>query len=149
MTTQVKEPWYITRRGELLSQEFLFELAPKQAIYTGDDPDHEVDYMALFSKPSSGLITIAMTVKPTEEEIKGVYPVKISELNKLKNSNIPVLILVIDVKRNQYFFNWVDEVARLNETETPTSDQETLIPLRHGTTEEIQKLKQEILAISP
>ncbi|MEB3228005.1 MAG: hypothetical protein VKJ27_06445 [Synechocystis sp.] len=149
MTTQVKEPWYITRRGELLSQEFLFELAPKQAIYTGDDPDHEVDYMALFSKPSSGLITIAMTVKPTEEDIQGAYPIQISELQKLKNSNIPVLILVIDVKRNHYFFNWVNEVAQFDETEVINSDQSLLIPLRLGTAEEIQKLKQEILAINP
>ena len=65
MTTQVKKPWYITRRGDLLSQEFLFELAPKQVIYTGDEPDNDVDYLALFSKQSNGLITIAVTVKPT------------------------------------------------------------------------------------
>ena len=149
MTTKLKEPWYITRRGELLSQELLFQLAPKQAIYTGDDDDSDVDYIALFAKADSGLITIAMTVKPTEEEIKGVYPVKVSELNKLKNSNIPVLILVIDVKRNQYFFNWVSELAQFNESDTLNIDQFITIPLRHGTAAEIQKLKQEILAINP
>lgn len=148
MTTQVKKPWYITRRGELLSQEFLFELAPKRVIYTGDEPDNDVDYMALFSKPSNGLITIAVKVEPMEEEINGVYSIQASELNKLKKANIPILFLVIDVKRNHYFFDWVNQIAKLDNPEPSHLEQSIPVTLRHGTAEEIQKLKQEILAIN-
>lgn len=144
MTTKTKEPWYITRRGELLAQEFLFELAPKQAIYTGDDPEHEVDYMALFSKPNGGLVMIAITVKATEEEIKGFYPFKVSELEMFKKSNIPVLMLVIDVKRNQYFLNWANNVI-IKESANAGSEKSVSVLLRHGTPEVIQQLKQEIM----
>ena len=122
----------------------MFELAPKQAIYTGDDPEHEVDYMALFSKPNGGLVMIAITVKPTEEEIKGVYPFKVSELEMFKKSNIPVLMLVIDVKRNQYFLNWANNVI-IKESANAGSEKSVSVLLRHGTPEVIQQLKQEIM----
>ena len=114
MTAKIAEvPWYVTKRGELLTKEFLFELAPKQAIYTGDHADHLFDYMALFLKSDGSTVTIAIAVKATEEEIEGFYPFKVSDLEKFKNSNIPVLILVIDVKRNQYFFNWAKNILCL------------------------------------
>ena len=148
MTTKTKEPWYITKRGQLLSQEFLFELAPKQAIYTGDEPDHLFDYMALFPKSDGSLVTIAIAVKATEEEIEGVYPFKISDLEKFKNSNIPVLILVIDVKRNKFFLNWAKNAIVSEKKESLNSEQFVSIPLRQGTPEDIQKLKQEILTIN-
>ncbi|MEB3312457.1 MAG: DUF4365 domain-containing protein [Snowella sp.] len=148
MITKTDVPWYVTKRGELLTKQLLFELAPDDLFYTGDHPEHLFDYMVLFLKPDGSPVTIAITVKATEEEINGVYPVKVSELNKLKNSNIPVLILVIDVKRNHYFFNWVKNISQLDESESLKSDQSIEAPLRHGTSEEIQKLKQEIMTIT-
>ena len=148
MTTKTKEPWYITKRGQLLSQEFLFELAPKQAIYTGDEPDHLFDYMALFPKSDGSLVTIAIAVKATEEEIEGAYPFKVSDLEKFKNSNIPVLILVIDVKRNKFFLNWAKNAIVREQKDSLNSEQFVSVVLRQGTPEEMQKLKQEILAIN-
>lgn len=148
MTTTTEVPWYVTKRGELLAKQFLFELDPNDLVYTGDHPEHFFDYMILYLKSNGSPVTIAMTVKPTEEEIKGVYPVKLSELNRLKNSNIPVLMLIIDVKRNHYFFNWVNEIAKFDDPDSSYLEQSILVPLRHGTAEEIQKLKQEILAIN-
>jgi len=147
MTTKTKEPWYITKRGQLLSQEFLFELAPKQAIYTGDEPDRLFDYMALFLKPDGSPITIAIAVKATEEEIEGVYPFKVSDLEKFKNSNIPVLILVIDVKRNKFFLNWAENAIVPEQKDSLNSEQFVSVVLLQGTPEEIQKLKQEIMMI--
>lgn len=148
MTTKTKEPWYITKRGQLLSQEFLFELAPKQAIYTGDEPDHLFDYMALFPKSDGSLVTIAIAVKATEEEIEGVYPFKVSDLEKFKHSNIPVLILVIDVKRNKFFLNWAKNAIVPEQKHSLNSEQFVSVVLLQGTPKEMQKLKQEILAIN-
>lgn len=148
MTTKTEVPWYVTKRGELLAKQLLFELAPDDLVYTGDHAEHIFDYMILYLRSDGSPVTIAMTVKPTEDEIKEVYPFKVSELNKLKKSNIPVLIVVIDVKRSHYFFNWVQDIAELNESDNLQLDHTLLIPLRHGTAEEIQKLKQEILAIN-
>jgi hypothetical protein len=147
MTTKTKEPWYITKRGQLLSQEFLFELAPKQAIYTGDEPDHLFDYMALFPKSDGSLVTIAIAVTATEEEIQGAYPFKVSDLEKFKNSNIPVLILVIDVKRNKFFLSWAKNAIVPEEKNSLNLEQFVSVTLRQGTPEEMQKLKQEILKI--
>ena len=149
MTAKIAEvPWYVTKRGELLTKEFLFELAPKQAIYTGDHADHLFDYMALFLKSDGSPVTIAIAVTATEEEIEGVYPFKVSDLEKFKNSNIPVLILVIDVKRNQYFLNWAKNAIVTGQKESLNSEQFISVTLRQGTREEIQKLKQEIMTIT-
>ena len=147
MTTKTEVPWYITKRGELLTKQFLFELAPDDLIYTGDHPEPLFNYMALFLKPDGSPLTIAITVKGTEEEIKGVYPVNVSELTKFKKSNIPVLILIIDVKRNHYFFTWGQAITLLQELNAFDLEQSIPVSLRYGTPEEIQLLKQEILEI--
>jgi hypothetical protein len=149
MTAKIIEvPWYITKRGELLTKQFLFEIEPEDLIYTGDHADHLFDYMALFLKPDGSPVTIAIAVKATEEEIEGVYPFKISDLEKFKNSNIPVLILVIDVKRNKFFLNWAKNGIVPEQKDSLHSEQFVSIVLRQGTPEEIQKLKQEIMTIT-
>jgi hypothetical protein len=141
-------PWYVTKRGELLTKEFLFEIEPDDLIYTGDHADHLFDYMALFLKPDGSPVTIAIAVKATEEEIEGAYPFKVSDLEKFKNSNIPVLILVIDVKRNKFFLTWAKNAIVTGQKESLNSEQFISVPLRQGTPEEIQKLKQEIIKIT-
>jgi hypothetical protein len=149
MTTKISEvPWYITKRGELLTKQFLFEIEPDDLIYTGDHADHFFDYMALFLKPDGSPVTIAIAVKATEEEVEGVYPFKVSDLEKFKNSNIPVLILVIDVKRNKFFLNWAKNAIVPEEKDSLNSEKFVSVLLHQGTAEEIQKLKQEILAIN-
>ncbi|MEB3120346.1 MAG: hypothetical protein VKL41_03890 [Snowella sp.] len=147
MTTLTTVPWYVTKRGELLTKQFLFEIEPDDLIYTGDHADHLFDYMALFLKPDGSPVTIAIAIKTTEEEIEGVYPFKVSDLEKFKNSNIPVLILVIDVKRNQYFLNWAKNAIVTEQQDSLNSEKFVSVLLREGTAEEIQKLKQEILTI--
>jgi hypothetical protein len=148
MITQTDVPWYVTKRGELLTKEFLFEIEPDDLIYTGDHAEHLFDYMALFLKPDGSPVTIAIAVKATEEEIQGIYPFKVSDLKKFKNSNIPVLILAIDVKRNQFFFNWAEKSIIPEQTNSLNSEQFVSVTLRQGTPEEIQKLKQEIMTIT-
>jgi hypothetical protein len=69
----------------------------------------------------------------------------VSELDKFKKSNIPVLMLVINVKRNQYFLNWADNVM-INESANSGSEKSISVLLRQGTPEVIQQLKQEILS---
>jgi hypothetical protein len=144
-TTDV--PWYVTKRGELLTKQLLFELAPDDLIYTGDHAEPLFNYMALFLKPDGSPVTIAITVKATEEEIEGAYPFKVSDLEKFKNSNIPVLILVIDVKRNQLFLNWAKNATVPEQKDSLNPEQFISVSLRQGTPEEIQNLKQEIMAI--
>jgi hypothetical protein len=149
MTAKIAEvPWYVTKRGELLTKEFLFQIEPDDLIYTGDHADHLFDYMALFLKPDGSPVTIAIAIKTTEEEIEGVYPFKVSDLEKFKNSNIPVLILVIDVKRNKFFLSWAKNAMMPEQKESLNSEQFISVSLRQGKPEEIQNLKQEILTIN-
>jgi hypothetical protein len=54
---------------------------------------------------------------------------------------------VIDVKRNQYFLNWAENVM-INESVNSGSEKSVSVLLRHGTPEVIQQLKQEIMEIN-
>jgi hypothetical protein len=56
-------------------------------------------------------------------------------------------MLVIDVKRNQYFLNWADNVV-INESANSGSEKSISVLLRHGTPEVIQQVKQEIMTIT-
>ena len=67
MTAKIDVPWYVTKRGELLTKEFLFEIEPHDLIYTGDHPEPLCNYMALFLNPDGSPFIIAITVKATEE----------------------------------------------------------------------------------
>ena len=56
-------------------------------------------------------------------------------------------MLVIDVKRNQYFLNWAGNVM-INELANSGSEKSVSISLRQGTPEVIRQLKQEIMTIT-
>ena len=77
-----------------------------------------------------------------------IFFIKFPYLKKFKNSNIPVLILVIDVKRNKFFLNWAKNAIVREQKDSLNSEQFVSVVLRQGTPEEMQKLKQEILAIN-
>ena len=145
MITKTKVTWYIGKRGVLLAKQFLLELEPQDIIYLGDSLSHSFDYMALFLKSDGSLLTIGIEVKATEKQIKNVYDFQLSAIKKLKQSNIPVLIVVIDVKRNLFFFNWVKKVVASEEIDSSNLKQFVSVPLRQGTPEEIQNLKQQIM----
>lgn len=138
-------PWYVTKRGNLLAQEFLFELEPKQVVYTGDEKESPFDYLTLFTKEDGSLATLAIAIRATESPVKEGNFFPTEDLEKLKKSNIPVLILVIDVKRNHCFFGWATE-----DFSSPSFSLDKLQKrgLRPAIPEEMEKLKQEIMALA-
>ncbi|MBJ7900544.1 MAG: hypothetical protein GC158_11630 [Cyanobacteria bacterium RI_101] len=136
-------PWYVSKRGNLLAQEFLFELEPKQVVYTGDESESPFDYLTLFAREDGSLVTLAIAIRATESQITDGNFFPSEDLEKLKKANIPVLILVIDVKRNHYFFGWAKEDFASRSFDTPQKQ-----TLRPATPEEIEILKQEIMALS-
>jgi len=95
---------FITRRAELIVELFLQDLDPLFA--TRPTEDFGFDYLVGFTNSQNGLNMIAVEVNPTERIVQNPFPIQKRLYEQWAHSNIPVLLLVVDVKRNQLFYAW-------------------------------------------
>ena len=145
MITKQKETWYVARRGELLAEQFLIELKPDYVTPMRGGADLGFDYVAFFTKPDKSPIAIAVVVKITESPINGRYPFPVSQLRQLRGGTLPVLVLVIDVKHNEMYFNWADQAVSPDQADALNKRVSCTATLRPSTPEEQEKLRHEIL----
>lgn len=96
----------VARRGELIAELFLQELEP--AFVAQPETDFAYDFFIGFSKPDGGLNTYAVEVHATAQPVNGKFRMPAEQYRRLANSNIPVLLLIVDVKRNRLFYAWPD-----------------------------------------
>jgi hypothetical protein len=114
----------VGRRGELLAELFLQELEP-EFLAKAPSENFAFDFLIGFLNEDGGFNSFAVEVKATETPVSGEYSVKRNLFRKMANSNIPVLLLVIDVKRNELFFAWPEE-----ETVTQVGNDSVAITLK-------------------
>jgi hypothetical protein len=140
-------PDYVERRAEILAEFLLRDLNPKflaQATFQGA----VWDYMAAFQSKQGKLINITVEVKGTENPIRDefIFPAPPQQVNQFVNSNLPVLILVVDVKTNSFAWNWA---SRAKVVKDPHVRGHALIrlPLIKGRREAFHQLRAEIEAM--
>ncbi len=124
---------YVARRGELLAELFLQDLEPEFVARTTGDVGY--DFLVGFRNSRGGVNNIPVEVKTTERLIQNRYPLSRGQYKRFAYSNIPVLFIVVDVKDNRFFYNWIssdDAVAspesntvmiRLTEIDESTMDE--------------------------
>jgi hypothetical protein len=96
----------IARRGELLAELFLQDLQPEFVARPVEEFGY--DFFAGFSNPRGGVNVVAVEVKSTEQPSNHFLVIPKAKYARWANSNIPVLLHVVDVKANDYFFAWPD-----------------------------------------
>jgi Holliday junction resolvase-like predicted endonuclease len=144
MREKENKAWYIGRRGELLAEEFLLELETTY-VASLQQSDIGLDYVAFFSKDDGTPVIIAVEVKATEQEIKGRFVMQSSLLKRLRHLNVPVLIIVVDVKHNDIYFTWAQDAVPPEREDSLRRSAMCTISLRKATSEEKDLLKHEIL----
>jgi len=124
------------RRGELLAELFLQDLGAD--FVARPTADLGYDLFVGFSNPDGGVNIAAVEVKATERPIQSRYPVQKRLFRRLANSNIPVLLLVVNVKENRLFYALpgdyaIDEDAAETTVSIPMTevDESTKSELRH------------------
>ena len=90
------------RRGELLAELFLQELGAE--FVARPTADLGYDFFVGFNNSDGGVDIAAVEVKATERPVQHRYPVQKRLFQRLANSNIPVLLLVVNVKDNRLFY---------------------------------------------
>lgn len=139
--------WYVEERGTLLAESFLLGLGPHELRILRNS-EVGFDYVAFFSKLDSAPVLVGVATIATEQEVNDDYPFQVAQLKRLQKSNIPILIVVLDVKRNEIYFNWAQDAIQENYKGLLSRRSELPIKLRKATLEEVEKLKQEINAKS-
>jgi hypothetical protein len=146
MTVKKESPWYVGQRSEILAQLFLEDLgATSVAPVQGNDIGF--DCFATFESPDGATKTIAVEIKAVEEELTSPPSIALPRrlITRWLRCNVPVLVLVIDVKHNRTYFNWAKAILESNSgTGAPDTKRVLSAPLREGITEELVQLKQEI-----
>lgn len=106
-----REKAYIYQRAELMAQLFLAEIGAS-VWKTGDARGGPFDFIAAFHTEDRKLRISAIEVKATELPVgkEFHFPANPKTIQSLQHANIPVLFLVVDVKRNELFCGWASDI---------------------------------------
>ena len=107
----MKDYELLGRRGQLLAELFLQDLKPQHLLEV-TTPRAAYDYFVGFKTKSGATVTIAVEVKATQHPVRDHFMLITtrSHLDTLTRSNLPVLIIAVDVKKNQLFFSWASDI---------------------------------------
>jgi len=94
----------IGHRSELMAELLLQEFDP--ISLARPTVDFGYDFLVSFTNSRGGINTFGVEVKGTEKEISSTFAIERRAYDRLANSNIPMLLLVTDVKHNRVFYHW-------------------------------------------
>jgi hypothetical protein len=92
----------ISRRGHLLAELFLQDLDPE--FVARPTADFGYDFFVGFRNSRGGINNVGVKVKATEQLRSDRLPVPRDQFNTWTQSNIPILLIVADVKENRLFY---------------------------------------------
>ena len=73
-------------------------------------PDFGIDFFVGFKNPQGGVNLVGIEVKATQQPVNGRFQFPREKYNFLANFNIPVLLLVVDVKENRFYYSELDPI---------------------------------------
>lgn len=94
----------VEHRGELMAELLLQDLRPTFVARAGRNLGY--DFYAGFPNSKGGINVTAVEVKATDRPVPARFSINRRTYERLAHSNIPVLLLVADVKQNRLFYAW-------------------------------------------
>lgn len=92
----------VERRGAILAELLLQELGAE--FVARPTADLGYDFFVGFNNSDGGVNIAAVEVKATDRPVDSRYRLQKRLFRRLANSNIPVLLLVVNVKENRMFY---------------------------------------------
>jgi hypothetical protein len=91
---------------------YLEELGASIWADVGDERESPFDAIASFVTEDQKSRIAAIEVKPTEQPVgkEFHFQANLKSIRALQQSNVPVLFLVVDVKRSQIFYGWARDL---------------------------------------
>jgi hypothetical protein len=101
----------VGHRASLLAELFLNELGAT-VLRIPDAREIPLDYVAVFQHDDRATAIVGVEVKGTERLENGHFSMRQQWISEAQHWNIPVLLLVVDVKDNRVFYTFADELER-------------------------------------
>ena len=131
----------IHRRAELLAEFFLEDLKPEFLVRSPrSTQEFGFDFLIGFPNPKGGINNVGVEVKATEKPVADRYTVARPVYDRWVNSNIPILLLVIDVKRNRFYFGIPSQINSAQ----PAKSAKVKLPLVEINEQEKQALRMKL-----
>lgn len=92
----------VEHRGELMAELLLQDLRPTFVARAARNLGY--DFFAGFPNSKGGINVTAVEVKATDRPVPALFSINRHTYDRLADSNIPVLLLVADVKQNRLFY---------------------------------------------
>ncbi len=135
MTIKNSQTFMTGRRGELIAELFLQDLNP--SFVAKPTSDFGYDFYLGFQNANGGINNYAVQVKATSRPVPPRFPLDTELYKFLAHSNIPALLIVVDVKQNKLFYAWLTQ-------EMGEVDQKTKKMIRIPVTEVNDLVKKEL-----
>lgn len=97
----------VGRRGELLVELFLEDLQAEFVAQAEHSRGLGYDFFVGFRNQHGGVNTCAVVAKATEQPVGDRFRFPKRAYDQLSHSNIPVLLLVANVKDNRLYYAWI------------------------------------------
>jgi hypothetical protein len=101
----MREKPLVYRRAEVMAELLLQELSPMFVARNVDIDVAGIDFVVGFKNSKGGINVVAVEVKGTDKPVRERFVVGERTYRILSKSNIPALLLVVDVKTNRYYYN--------------------------------------------
>ena len=137
MSAKTSDLQMVARRGELIAELFLQDLEPHYIAKASQDLG--CDFFVGFLNSEGGINTFGVQVKATERKVTNRFSVGKKVYEQLAYSNIPMLLLVVDVKLNRLFYAWI---TRDDENVRHTADAVSVPVTQVGDTDKESLRKQ-------
>lgn len=137
MTIKNSEAYMIGRRGELIAELFLQDLKP--AFVAKPTSDFGYDFYLGFQNTNGGINNYAVQVKATSRPVPSRFPINTKLYKLLTYSNIPTLLIVVDVKQNKIYYAWLSPEMSKGVQETQTTIRIPVTEVNDLVKEELRK----------
>jgi hypothetical protein len=99
----------IGRRAELMAELLLQDLGA--SFVAKPSHDFGYDFLVGFPTPKGGINLAGVQVKATQNLVRERFPLPVKQYLLLIHSNIPTLLLVVDVKNDRFYYAWPEPQA--------------------------------------
>ena len=137
MTIKNSQAYMIGRRGELIAELFLQDLNP--SFVAKPTSDFGYDFYLGFQNANGGINNYAVQVKATSRPVPSRFPINTKLYKLLTHSNIPALLIVVDVKQNKLFYAWLTPGLTEDGQETQTTIRIPVTEVNESVKEELRK----------
>ncbi len=124
------------RRGEFACGDYSSKSSIRYSCHGRQPKDVGYDLLVAFANEKAGTSTFAVEVKSTQQPLGSHFSIQRSIYDHLAHSNVPGLLLFVDVKRSRLYYAWLKPSEKKGHGDTVSVP---LVEINETTKEELKR----------